>query len=449
MKIASTTLLIGVFAVIATAVFAESLPQGSVLPGDQLLPSGTSQNTEQKSKMLPGDQTIPTYEIRDPQLKAAMERSRKALEDAKNMQVVGQPPQVDSQTSALQEPPENALPEAYEISGAEEALPHPEAFPTPDERPNPRPNSRRVGPRKTGLGDGAGYSDSKDGVRIFSQGLSAARSAAKETFTLPATSIALATTLYGIEATGSVERLVPAELNYAWLGPNGTVVEMKDCRLWIAVRGDYSTERIYGRSQSISCRAPTGETFDIPLEAHMVDQKEEYLGARGTLVARGKALASALSFLSDGVKAFGSAMASAQVNTEVTSGGALGEPVKGSNVGGDHNKYITGQTLSGSSAKFLDWWIDYYQSLSPTIAIGPGKKIYLALQRTIQIPKIFFGERLTARQADAISLSQSSEDSEFAEAGPKINTSYAVKSSGAGAGARNVNGVFNDGEDKQ
>jgi hypothetical protein len=447
MKKISVTFIGLVAIVFAQGVFAENLPQGSVLPGDNLLPSGASQNIGQKSKMLPGDQTIPTYEIVDPELKEAMEKSRKALEDMRSKGVGAQSQQNFSPNlSSHQSPAQALMPETSEVA---ETLPLPEAFPPPLAEPNSVKNRRSRGSKFVGLGDGDGYSDTKDGVRIFSQGLNFARAASKETFTLPATSIALATTLYGIEATGNVERLVPAELNYAWLGPNGTVVEMKDCRLWLAVRGDYSTERIYGRSQSISCRAPTGETFDIPIEAQMVDQNEEYLGARGTLVTRGKALASALSFLSDGVKAFGSAMASAQVNTEVTSGGGLSDAVKGSNVGGDKNKYMMGQTLSGSSAKFLDWWIDYYQSLSPTIAIGPGKKIYLALQRTVHIPKIFFGERLTSRQMEANSLEQQGAVVDAVNELPKVNTSYALKSLAADSVGGNLSPGIRDGEDKQ
>lgn len=433
-------ILIGLFsAIYSKGIMAQSLPQGSVLPGDRLIPSGTSPNSGQNAKMLPGDQTIPSYEVGDPELRAAMEKSRKALEDSRNRQMGAQPPAESAQQGALAGPVTQPV--------MEETQPLPEALPPPPVRKKVK-NRFDSGPTTVHLQEAPTYSDTKDGVRIFNQGLQAARYAGNNTFTLPATSIALATTLYGIEATGNVERFVPAELNYAWLGPNGTVVEMKNCRLWITVRGDYSTERIYGRSQSISCRAPSGETFDIPIEAHMVDQKEEYLGARGTLVARGKALASALSFLSDGVKAFGSAMAAAQVNTEVTSGGGFGEPVKGSNVGGDKNKYIIGQTLSGSSAKFLDWWIDYYQSLSPTIAIGPGKKIYLALHRTVHIPKIFFGEKLNTRQIESMSLLEKNDGSESVASSQKVNTSHALKPSHQEVNGEGGGAVSGEGEDR-
>ena len=408
--------------VLAQTAVAQNLPQGTVLPGDKLIPSGASQPPGQRAKALPGDQTIPSYEIGDPELKAAVDRARNAMEDLKKKQVGTGSNQPDLTEKPLSELPSTAV-----------ALPDPQIKPAESESPpevlpkikkHYRTHTSETLAAKTE--QTPAYTDTKGGVRIFNQALRNSRGAGQDTYTLPSTSVALATTLYGIEATSNVERLVPAELNYAWLGPNGSVVEMRNCRLWIAVRGDYSTERVYGRSQSMSCRAPSGETFDIPIEAHMVDQQEEYLGARGTLVARGKALASALSFLSDGVKAFGSAMAAAQVNTEVTPSGGFGEPVKGSNVGGDKNKYIIGQTLSGTSSKFLDWWIDYYQSLSPTIAIGPGKKIYLAIQHTIQVPKIFFGERLSAGEINSMVASAKDESGEGSDESHKINTTHTL-----------------------
>lgn len=418
-----------VILMVAEKAYAQNLPQATALPGDKIIPSGVAQPDGQKARSLPGDQTIPSYETSDPELKAAVERARNALQDLKNkhMGSVSSPSEVE--TIPPSEPPSVPLPLPDPLVKAQESIPLPEVVPKAPRRVK----NLSVRSLDALSDDRASYIDTKDGVRIFNQGLQRPNGGTRDNYTLPATSIALASTLYGIEATSNVERLVPAELNYAWLGPNGTVVEMKNCRLWIAVRGDYSTERVYGRSKSMSCRTPSGETFDIPVEAHMVDQQEEYLGAKGTLVARGKALASALSFLSDGVKAFGSAMAAAQVNTEVTPSGGLGDPVKGSNVGGDKNKYIIGQTLSGTSSKFLDWWIEYYQSLSPTIAMGPGKKIYLALQNTIHVPKIFFGDRLTSGQVESALDSLPDNAKHPVDSQKKINTTYFLKTSGGSA----------------
>lgn len=345
------------------------VPQAQSLSGDQVIPIGE----QAKKTELPGDPVIPAYPIADPNLRQNVERAREAY-DKLRAQTEPTPPQPPQEPAVVlpAEPPAPAEPVA----------------------PKPKKSSKGWTRLLKVEAKGDGFRDEAGGVRVFTRNLPSGKKAGADSFTLPSTSIALATLLFGIEATSTEERLVPAELNYAWLGPNGAVVEMKNCRLWVKVKGDYSTERIYGTSETISCRSPAGETFDIPISAHMVDKEEEYLGARGELVARGKALASALSFLSDGVQAFGNAMASAQVQTEVAQGSPYGGPVKGSNVGGDKTKYIAGQTVAGSTAKFLDWWIDYYQSLSPTIAIGPGKKIYLAVHGTVEIPKIFFGAKI-------------------------------------------------------
>lgn len=402
----------------ASHSLAQNLPQGTALPGDTLIPLGKSSGRGNAHNTLPGDQTIPStqaYEIGDHELRAAIAKSRQALDEAR--QKVMEKDQTTSLPVA-----ESAAVDGSTIANEDFAPPAIEPPPSPEPPAKPRsPASANNVAAKTL----PAYSDHSDGVRVFNRAVQSAVGVGKDTYTLPSTSVALATTLYGIEATGSIDRTVPAELNYAWLGPNGSVVEMKNCRLWILVRGDYSTERVYGTSQSMTCRTPSGETFDIPIEAHMIDQSEEYLGARGTLVARGKALASAMSFLSDGVKAFGTAMAAAQVATEVSSGG-FGESVKGSNVGGDKTQYIVGQSLAGSSAKFLDWWIGYYQSLSPTIAIGPGKKIYLAIQRTVQVPKIFFGSPVTATSLAALTAEADSDHK--TDASLRVNTTKAINS---------------------
>lgn len=410
-------ILITVFPTIFSA-YGQNLPQATALPGDNLIP-GASKEKNISEKSLPGDKTIPStnaYDLSDPEIKAAIDASKKTLDNVRN-QILDKadsslsPPEEVS-PSEVSSPPDESISEVHRSSSFE-----PKSTAQKNRNYNKNFNGLDEKSRDPPL-----FTDTKGGVRIFNQALRSAKRLNKDSFTLPSTSIAMATTLYGIEAIGSADRYVPAELNYAWLGPNGTIVEMKNCRIWLIVRGDYSTERIYGKSQSMSCRAASGETFDIPIEAHMVDQAEEYLGARGTLVARGKALASAMSFLSDGVKSFGAAMSAAQVNTEVTPSSGLGDPIKGSNVGGDKNQYIVGQTLSGSSAKFLDWWIEYYQSLSPTIAIGPGKKIYLALQKTVQIPKIFFGNKIKNSDPSIVTRLNPSDDNVDISGSRKVNT---------------------------
>ena len=209
--------------------------------------------------------------------------------------------------------------------------------------------------------------------------------------TLPSGSTALATLMAGVEVSTEM-RQVDARLDYAFLGPNGAVVELKGCHIWLDVSGSYNTERIYGEGKTISCRTNKGSTFEIPLHAQLRDFKDEYLGKKAELITRGKVAAAAMQFLQSGVSEFGKAMAAAQVQTDLSSGGVNSNPQTASNVQGNDARYMLGKSIAGASAGFLDWWIDYYKSLSPTLAMAPGSKIFLTIKGEVQIPQEFFIE---------------------------------------------------------
>lgn len=336
---------------------ADNLPAGGSLLGDRVIPS------QDDSNKVPGDTVIPdirgsfiTPKKEAPSLTSPFVLIEKAKIEAKKAEISLVEQIVPNQENAKEMQTLNPLmPELVK-----------------------RAIVKRPRPRKM-----------KSGIKIFQN-----RNLDSEpTISLPSSSFALATTLYGIEATPVQYRPLLVELKQTWSGPNQAIVEMRGCRLWLNVKGNYATERIIGSSDSMSCRAPNGITFDIPIHAYIIDQKEEYFGAKGIMVAKGKTLASALSFLSDGVNAFGKAMSAAQVTTNIAKD--ISDTTFSSNstnqVAGDSNKFIAGSSIAGSTGKFLNWWIEYYSSLEPTVAIGPGKQIFLVIQGSIKIPKIFFG----------------------------------------------------------
>lgn len=207
--------------------------------------------------------------------------------------------------------------------------------------------------------------------------------------TLPSGSTALATLMAGVEVSNETE-FVNAKLDYAFLGPNGAIVELKGCHIWLQVSGNYNTERIKGIGKSLSCKTPSGSTFEVPMFVQLRDQGDEYIGKKAKLITRGKIAQAAMQFLQSGVTEFGKAMAAAQVTSEVVPGGPNSSSQSASNVTGSNSKYIGGQALAGASAGFLDWWINYYKSLSPTLAMAPGSKVFLTVKGEVQIPKEFF-----------------------------------------------------------
>lgn len=196
----------------------------------------------------------------------------------------------------------------------------------------------------------------KNGIRIYRRNFKRLRRF--NTISLPAGSVATAIMLYGVEAVRSENRPLLAEITHIWTGPNQSVVEMVHCRTWISVKADFSTERVMGRAEKLSCRAPSGETFDVAIKAYIIDGDSEYLGAKGKIVMKGKAMASALTFLQEGVSAFGKAMSAAQVKTQINA--QEGVATTGKNVSGNEYRYMAGETVSASTGKFLNWWIEYY-----------------------------------------------------------------------------------------
>ncbi|MBL7663579.1 MAG: hypothetical protein JNM93_00485 [Bacteriovoracaceae bacterium] len=347
------SLIIIGFHLIALNVLAQTSPNGDSISSDQVTPK----LMKDEEKSIPEDRVLPNISLKDHFLKKSIEESRKILENPsapiKENHKTEPQQEMISEVDSISPP---SIDEVHVISAAPQ-------FPS--------------------------YEDQND-VRIFKRNLRyVPGNEIPKTITLPSGSSALATLLSGVEIS-SEEKSIDVRLDYAFLGPNKAIVELTGCIAWVKLSGDYSTERLFGKAYSISCRSPNGKTFDLPIMAHVKDERDEYLGIKGKLIANGKLAAAALSFLRDGTTAFGEAMAKSQTNTEVVGGGISGTTATGTNVSGNKDSYIIGQTAAGASGKFLNWWVDYYTKLSPTIAVPPGTKIYLSVEGEVQIPEIFF-----------------------------------------------------------
>lgn len=350
-----------VLLVLLTTNSYSQAPSGTSIYSDQVTPK----LTEDENKIIPEDRVLPNISLKDHFLRKSIEASKKILETP------------------------------VEVSHKEEA-PAVESAPTP-------PTLDQVQIVSSSTQEMPSYEDQND-VRIFKSNLRhLKRHETLKTITLPSGSSALATLLSGVEIAAD-EKSIDVRLDYAFLGPNKTVVELTGCIAWIKLSADYSTERLFGSAYSISCRSPSGKTFELPVTAHVKDERDEYLGIRGKLLANGKLAAAALSFLKDGTTAFGEAMAKSQTSTEVVGGGLSGTTATGTNVSGNKDSYIIGQTAAGASGKFLNWWVDYYTKLSPTIAVPPGTKIYLSVEGEIQIPEVFFTSSNRINTNDSIQL---------------------------------------------
>lgn len=348
-------------------IFSNDLIENNALNGDQVI---TTFNKDEKIQHIPEDQVVSDIRIKkteaeldklgisDPTLRSNILNSQQFFTDVKKGNI--QPPAEVNEIKAKQSAPKRA-PEVKVITL----------------KPKKIVQNRFKRKKKV----------KTSSIQVFSN--PSRVTTTPISITLPSASLTPATLMAGVEVS-TEKRLVDVEINYAFIGPNGAVVDMKDCHTWLEVSGNYNTERIYGTTKSISCRAPNGKTFNIPLKGQLRDAKDEYIGVKAELVTRGKIAASALQFLQSGTSMFGEAISAAQVSTEVLSGNDYSASQKAQNISGDQSKYIVGKSIAGATGNFLDWWIEYYKGLSPTLAIAPGTKVYLSIQDEIQIPTEFF-----------------------------------------------------------
>lgn len=242
------------------------------------------------------------------------------------------------------------------------------------------------------------FYDRADGIRVYSANI--LKKAKKETDTLPSNSIALATVMGGIFVSPDEIRRLSVSLDYTWLGPNNSVMEMSGCRLWLNASADINNNRIRAESTTMTCVASNGNVFEVPLKSYLYNADDEYEGAKATLIMNGKGKMAALMFLQGGVEAFGKAMSFAQQQSQTTSASQYGPQQQSVNIAGDQNKYMAGQTIAGATGKFLNWFQDYYAKLSPSLALENGRKIFLIIDGSVQIPKIFFKNKLSITVSD-------------------------------------------------
>jgi len=223
-----------------------------------------------------------------------------------------------------------------------------------------------------------------ESVTIFSNNIKRR----EESFvTLPSSSSAFGTILFGEEVTQNSEEEVVARLDYYFIGPNKSVLEMKDCRVWLKVHSFYSGQKVKGRLTDMTCRADDGEVFTVPVDGLLVSTASNYAGVKSDLNLGGPMKQAIFKFLSEITDAYGSAMKVVESTSQVSSNRNSQEKV--TNVTGSKKQYIEGAVIA-ENAKFLEYVGSFFKGMQPTLAIAPGTKIHLVIRHNVKIPKKFF-----------------------------------------------------------
>lgn len=324
--------------------------------GDQRLPSGVRED----SKVLPGDNALPPN-VTNAQIEAA----RQAFQQNMSSKFI------ESISPLKEQPVTNKT-----IRRAK------------TKKVNSKPVEIPIQPRSASgvetFNPVAHLSDEDSNVTIFEP------ITIDDTITLPAGASAYATLMFGQQIALSKPEEISARLDYAFLGPNNAVVELKGCMVFLELGANFSLGKLKGGPKDLTCRSASGTVFTVPMSGLIVDSKDEYAGAQGTLELNGQFQAAGLKFVTSLQEGYGQAMQTVQKTVSAVASEKSSEKIE--NVTGSKNDFVKGKVLENTS-RFLDKVIMFYENMEPTLALAPGTKIHVVNRTNIQIPRDFFEVR--------------------------------------------------------
>ncbi len=350
-------------AISAAEVFAN--PQSSLnsLSGDR-----NTAPIQGQSNDVPGDKVVPPMEAS--KIDDMVARAQAAWKEEQDKMSQG-----ETEQKALQndEPLATTLPK--EIKNSQERIDPPKLVPL-DKIVRVKP---KLTPQVVRFERPSG-----EAITVFKSNIEQLQ---EETITLPSGAHAFGRVKFGEEVTANTKTEVLVELDYAFLGPNRSVVELNGCTVWVSVDSNFHTQKIKGSMQDMTCTMPSGRVFTVTVGGPLVGVASGYAGVESDLIMKGPAKAAALNFLSEITKAYGAATAAAQTRTDIVSGERYSD--KATNVAGDKKAYVEGKVLE-ANGDFLKYIASFFESLQPTLALPPGTKVHLINRFNVKIPKAFF-----------------------------------------------------------
>lgn len=352
----SPTLL--VLFLISSSAWAENNSSISSLRGD----ATSAPIHDQKSQEIPGDKVIPPIDNQN--IDAAIEKARNAWREEKERRAIQMKAEADADEVFRQEKEKQE--EVKTVVANSTQKPKPKYW-------KPRKHKPIVLEKPTG-----------QTITIFQQNLATE----EETITLPSGAHAFGRIKFGEEVTIQGEQEVLLELDYAFLGPNESVVEMTGCITWLQVQANFHTQKVKGHMQDMTCTMKDGRVFTLPLSGPIVEVATGYAGVDSDLIMRGPAKAMAVKFLSEITTAYGAATSAVETTTNIVAAGK-GQTDKATNITGSNEHYVAGKIME-ANGKFLDYIASFFIGMQPTLALAPGAKVHVVNRYNVKIPKQFF-----------------------------------------------------------
>lgn len=195
---------------------------------------------------------------------------------------------------------------------------------------------------------------------------------------IPAGSFVRVAMLNGVDApTGGQAQSNPLPIAFQVLDTanlaNKYRLDIKDCRVIAAAWGDLSSERTFGRTETLTCII-NGETVEMPLKGTIIGEDGK-AGMRGRLVTKqGQLLANTL--FAGSLAGIGKAM-TASATTTTTGGGGVTQSIDPSEVG----RAAIGGGISSSSQMLATYYLKAAEKLFPVIETDGGRVVEILITK--------------------------------------------------------------------
>ncbi|GAB6075143.1 TraB/VirB10 family protein [Desulfurobacterium crinifex] len=173
--------------------------------------------------------------------------------------------------------------------------------------------------------------------------------------------------------------------------PNDWKQDLKDCRVIGEAYGDLSSERVYIRTDYMSCVDDEGNVYDFSLDGYVAGEDGK-VGLRGRVVSKQGALI-ARAFLSSFFEGAGNVLQTTATTTTITGSGVVSSVQPG--------KIARAGVFAGfaeSARRLSDYYMKLLDQTFPVIEIGAGRKVTIVVQRGKWIQRIGKTEKVEKKK---------------------------------------------------
>lgn len=205
------------------------------------------------------------------------------------------------------------------------------------------------------------------------------------TTVLPLGSYVKTRVLTGVEANENEPYPILLQADYAFVGPNGSKVDMSGCFFIAKAKGNLSTERVIGEITEMSCVRSNGEHFKRTVRGYIAGEDSTF-GITGELISKqGQVLAAAV--IANLAKGAGDALSLAQQQQTIAVGNT-GSAATATNVTGSVPAFVAGKAVADASTVVAQWYLNYASKLVPSIAVGSGRDIWVVMLDDTNVPSL-------------------------------------------------------------